>query len=124
MNNEIMTATTYEGIEEELRLCVKDEDFRVFAQTYGPILLNICRGLEQENLSNLSKLYEQEIKDRKNEIIRSSMVKSILVLLEDNTGISVSYDNKKYFVVKQKENVKIVENTIDAPDNQILKFED
>lgn len=121
--NEILLASSYDGMEDDLRQCVKDDDFRVWAQNYGPLLLNIIRELEKENLKNLSDLTEAQILQEKNSLIRSTLTKSISVLLENNDGICVSVDEQKYLVLKQDDNIKILESNIDIAENKLVRFE-
>ena len=121
--NEIFLASSYDGMEDDLRQCVKDDDFRVWAQNYGPFLLNIIRELEKENLKNLSNITEAQILQEKSNLIRSTLTKSVSALLENNDGICVSVDEQKYLVLKQDDNIKILESNIDIAENKLVRFE-
>jgi len=116
--------TTVDAIEEELKHCYKPEEHREWNQTYAQWLIDLIKALENVNLENLSKIYEFEIHQKSDELTKASYAKSLDILLKNNDGISVSLADKKYVVVKHNDSIKILENTFNAPDNQIIKFED
>lgn len=113
----------YSEIEEQLQHCHQDIDYTLWCKQYGQFFIDLIKTIDKENLNNIIKISHLESDQSQNQIINNVLEKSLLTIMKNNVGITVRHDEKGYIVVKINDELKMLENTQNIPDNQIIKVE-